>query len=321
MTHSSPTGKHKNTKKPKTGKRKDPVALNANKAFSNGKTNVPFIKKTRSRLAKFLGLKGDTTTLEAEVAELIEEHDPEGKQVGSEERSILHNVLGLSDTCVSDVMVPRPDIIAVDFKASLDDLKNLVIGKEHTRIPVYKEILDNVVGFVHSKDLIAYLGMENKKAFSIHSVLREILFVPPSMKVTDLLIKMKSSRVHIAIVLDEYGGTDGLVTLEDLVEEIIGEIEDEHDEKEGSEINKIDDLSFEVSARMSVHNLEKKLGIKLVRGDEAEDFDTLGGLVFYLMGHVPAKGEVVKHYSGIEFEVLEADARKVSKLLVRRAID
>lgn len=305
----------------------EPMEIGANKAQEpmNNKDkasfrdhNNSFIKRTRICFTKLINLRNEPASLEDEVADLIDEHDPEGTQVGSEERSILHNVLGLSDTTVNDVMIPRADIVAVDHKATLDELKNIIIDKEHTRIPVYKDSLDNVVGFIHIKDLVSYLGVGAKKTFSMHSILREILFVPPSMKVIDLLIKMQAKRVHMALVLDEYGGTYGLVTLEDLVEEIIGEIEDEHDKEELAEIKKIDNSSFEVNARMPVEELEKKLDIKLCSGDEAEDFDTLGGLVFYMLGHVPLKGEVIKHKAGIEFEVIEADPRRVSRLLVRQ---
>lgn len=280
--------------------------------------NGSFVKRTRGRLAKLIKFRNEPISLGDEVADLIDEHDPEGTQVGSEERSMLHNVLGLSDTKVRDVMIPRADIIAVDHKSTLDELKNIIVDKEHTRIPVYKDSLDNVLGFVHIKDLVSYLGVGAKKTFSMQGILREILFVPPSMKVLDLLIQMQAKRVHMALVLDEYGGADGLVTLEDLVEEIIGEIEDEHDKEEFTEIQKVDSLSFEVSARMNVEELEKKLNISLCSGDESEDFDTLGGLIFYMLGHVPTKGEIIKHESGIEFEVIEADPRRVSRLLVRK---
>ncbi len=298
-----------------TDTEEDPTAEKTQLRLNGG--NPSFIKKTRSRLVRLLNF-GTHSTLEEDVAELIEEHDPEGTQVGSEERSILNNVLSLSDTTVSDVMVPRADIVAVDYNSNLNDLINLIIEKEHTRIPVYKDSLDNIIGFIHIKDLVSFLGAAEKENFAIKDILREVLFVPPSMKIIDLLPKIQSKRVHLAIVLDEYGCTDGLVTLEDLVEEIIGEIEDEHDEENSVEIKQIDASSYEVNARMSVEDLEKKLDVIIIGEDESEDFDTLGGLVIYLLGHVPEKGEIVKHTCGIEFEVLEADARKVSKLIVRR---
>lgn len=298
--------------------KEDDPAPEASKA-STSTSNNSVIKKIQNNLTKLLNFRSAPSSLEEDVAELIEEHDPEGMQVGSEERSILHNVLRLSDVSVSDVMVPRTDIVAVDHKVMLNELKEMIKEKEHTRIPVYKDSLDNIMGFIHLKDLMSYIGSGVQKEFSLNDILREILFVPPSMKVVDLLLKMKAKRVHMALVLDEYGGTDGLVTLEDLVEEIVGEINDEHDEDGHSEIKHIDALSFEVHARITIEELEKKLGVKLIDNGEEEDFDTLGGLITSMLGHVPAKGEIVKHKSGIEFEVTEADARKISKLLVRKA--
>lgn len=282
--------------------------------------NNSLIKKIQYNLTKFLQFGSQESSLEEDVADLIEEHDPEGTQVGTEERSILHNVLRLSDVSVSDVMVPRVDIVAADIKLSLDNLKNVIKEKEHTRIPVYKDSLDNIIGFIHIKDLMPYLGQSAPKDFSLENILREILFVPPSMKVVDLLLKMKAKRVHIALVLDEYGGTDGLVTLEDLVEEIVGEINDEHDEEEFSQIKNIGDASFEVSARIPLDELEGKLKIQLLDEDSGENIDTLGGLVVYMLGHVPIKGEIARHRSGLEFEVIEADARKISKLLVKKSL-
>lgn len=277
---------------------------------------VSLLKRARGGVARLFQFKNTNGSIEEEVAELIEEHDPDGTQVGSEERSILHNVLSLSDSTVSDVMIPRADIAAVEENVTLEDLKNIIIEKEHTRTPIYKDSLDNVIGFVHIKDVIPFLGTD--KPFSLTSILREILYVPPSMKVVDLLVKMRSKRVHMALVLDEYGGTDGLVTLEDLVEEIVGEIEDEHDEQEPQEVRAIDEKTYEVNARVAVEELEKLLGVTLMKEDE-EDFETLGGLIFFLLGHVPEVGEIAEHAaSGLSFEVLEADERSVKTLLVRR---
>jgi CBS domain containing-hemolysin-like protein len=167
---------------------------------------------------------------------------------------------------------------------------------------------------VHIKDLLPLFG---NKDFDINTVLREILYIPPSMKSLDLLVKMRTKRVHMALVLDEYGGTDGLVTMEDLMEEIVGEIEDEHDDFEEEEIKEIDVNTFEINARIPVEYMEKRLGVRLMPDDEDEDFDTVGGLIFFMLGHVPEVGEVVKHPSGYDFEVLEADPRRIKKLLVR----
>jgi CBS domain containing-hemolysin-like protein len=276
---------------------------------------LPLTKKVKGGISRLLRFR-HTNSLEEEVAELIEEHSGD-KNVDAEERSILHNVIGMRDSTVNDVMIPRADIIAAENTATLDELKNVIISHEHTRTPIYKGSLDNVIGFVHIKDLVSFLG--TTKEFDLNTVLREILYVAPSMKVLDLLKQMRSKRVHMALVLDEYGGTDGLVTMEDLMEEIVGEIEDEHDEVIEEEIKQIDENTFEVNARISVENLEEKLGTQLITDDEDEDFETVGGLIFFMLGHVPVAGEIVRHHSGYDFEILEAEPRRIKKLLVRKA--
>jgi len=259
----------------------------------------------------------NNSSIEEEFADLLEEHDPEGVQVGTDERNIVSNVLGLSDSKVSDVMVPRTDITAVCNEISLKELREFIIEHGHTRNPVYKESLDTVVGFVHIKDVVPLIGLKEK--FDINNILREVLYVPPSMKVLDLLRKMRAKRVHMAIVLDEYGGTDGLVTMEDLMEEIVGEIEDEHDEIDETEIIKISEGIYEINARTHVEDLEEKIGIEFTMGGQSEDFDTVGGLVFYMLGHVPEVGEIIAHPSGVSFEVTDADPRRIKKLLVKTA--
>jgi len=275
------------------------------------------LKNFTNKLPKILRFKfKSNNTLEEEVAELIQEHDPEGTQVSSEERVMLHNILGIGDMKVSDVMIPRSDIIALDENINLDELREFIMEKEHTRIPVFRSSLDNVVGFIHIKDLFHYLGKRNK--FAISDVLREILYVPPSMRIIDLLFKMKAKRVHMAIVVDEYGGTDGLVTMEDLMEEIVGEIEDEHDRAEEFSVKRLDDYSFEVNARIPIEEVENKLNIKLVDSDNKGDFDTLGGLIFFMLGRIPDQGEIVSHTRGIDFEIKEADLRRIKKIIIRQ---
>lgn len=259
------------------------------------------------------------STLEDSVVELIEEHhDTEGKSVTNEERTLLHNLLGFSELKVDDVMVPRTDIIAIEYGISLDDIKKIVIDKEHTRMPVYKDSLDNIVGFIHIKDLISYINSD--KAFIFDEIIREILFVPPSMKIIDLLARMRTAQTHMALVLDEYGGTDGLVTIEDLMEEIVGEIEDEHDEKEEPEIKSIDANTYEASARMDIEVLEETLGVSLIDKENGDDFDTLGGLIFSLLGYVPEVNETVEHPSGITMQILEADARRINLVRIHRQL-
>lgn len=258
-------------------------------------------------------------SLEESVVELINEHDPEQKHIGADERVMLSNILGFHEVKVSDVMVPRPDIVAISDEESLDDIKAILIEKEHTRIPVFHENMDNVTGFIHIKDIIPYLG--TNKPFLVNEILRKALFVPPSMKILDLLKKMKTSRVHIALVMDEYGGTDGLVTIEDLVEEIVGEIKDEHDSYDPDEVRIINEKLIEISARAKVRSLENILSMTLVDPEQKEEFDTVGGLVFHIAGRVPEEKEKIKHSSGIIFEIIEADPRRVTSVRVHREID
>jgi len=258
----------------------------------------------------------ENTSLEKEVAELIEEHDPEGTQYTEEERNILHNALSINERRIDDIMVPRANIIAIDNTASLAEIKQVIIEKEHTRIPIYKKSIDTIVGFIHIKDLISHL--DTKTPFEINNIKRDILCVPPSMKIINLLRKMKAQRVHIAIVLDEYGTTDGLVTLEDIMEEIVGEIEDEHDNSKRLDFTTIDTNTFEVSARLEVDDLEQKLGTTLRSNKEEEDYDTIGGLIFYLAGKVPKQGETIKHPSGLEFEITDADPRRIKRVLIKK---
>jgi CBS domain containing-hemolysin-like protein len=280
----------------------------------NTPESVTSLKKFKNRILKVFGMRRPHS-LEEEVTELIEEHDPEGKQVSSEERAILTNVFNLNELRVDDVMIPRTDIVAVEDKVSLAKLKRTLTKEEHTRMPVYKGSLDHVTGFVHIKDLVPFLG--SSKPFDIQAILREILYVPPSMKVLDLLVKMRSKRVHIALVLDEYGGTDGLVTMEDLMEEIVGEIEDEHDDIEAPQLFSLDNGSYEASARLDVEELEKALGVELKdKEDHAHDYDTVGGLIFFLLGRVPRLGEMVDHPTGVQFKVKEVDLRRIKTVIV-----
>ena len=295
----------------------DPGGSSPDALLLNGDSNkTSSLNKMRTWLARLLSLKlSSSSSIEEEVADLIDEHDPDGSQVGSDERNIVSNVLGLSESTVSDVMVPRTDIVALDVGSTLDEVKKTIIEKEHTRTPIFNESLDRVVGFIHIKDVIPLFGSKNK--FDINDILREILYVPPSMKILDLLRKMRAKRVHMALVLDEYGGTDGLVTMEDLMEEIVGEIEDEHDGEEEVGIEKVAKGVYEVNARSSVSDLEEKLKTRFKSDADNEDFETVGGLVFFMLGHVPEQGEVIVHSSGVSFEVLEADPRRVKKLLVK----
>lgn len=259
-----------------------------------------------------------SASLSEQLTDLINAHDPEGKKITAEERTILNNIIGISDLRIDDIMIPRSDIVAIDHDIAIEDLRKIIIEKEHTRFPVFQESLDNIIGFIHTKDLFSVLG--TKKKFNIQEHIRKIVIVPPSMKIPDLLVKMKNQRVHMALVLDEYGSTDGLVTMEDLIEEIVGEIQDEHDSKEEALITKIDDKTFEVRARAEIKDVEKELNINLsLEGsneDEEIDVDTVGGLVFVMLGKIPKTGEKIKHTKGYEFEITEADLRRIKKILI-----
>lgn len=257
-----------------------------------------------------------SSSLEESVAELIEEHTAEGYTISPEEKIILQNVARFGEMKVSDVMIPRTDIIAVDSLISLEDLKKILIQQEHTRMPVYRESLDHVIGFIHVKDLIPILV--NEKPFIMEEIIRQLLVVSPSMKVVDLLVKMQLSRVHMALVLDEYGGIDGLATIEDLVEELVGEIQDEHDDTSEPELILLDENTIEASARLSITKLEKQFNIEIPSKD-SEDFDTIGGLLLSLVGSVPAQGEKIMYSpASIEFEILASDLRRINRVLVRK---
>ncbi len=257
------------------------------------------------------------STLKEMLEEAIEEHEENSDEpLAPEERIILHNVLSFSDATVSDIMIPRTDIIAVPYDVSLEALKAHIIEQRHTRTPVYQETLDHILGFLHVKDLLPMIAED--KPYNVKAHMRQLLYVPPSMKLLDLLAKMRAAGSHMAIVVDEHGGTDGLVTMEDVVEEIVGDIQDEHDEDETQyeRIVQVNDKTVDVSARMRIEHLEKHLGLVLVNEDEAGEFDTVAGLLFSLLGRVPAKGEMVPHACGVRFEIMEADARRIHKVRI-----
>ncbi|MDP2699335.1 hemolysin family protein [Thalassospira sp.] len=249
-------------------------------------------------------------TLE-ELAERTEEDD---EPVSLHERSLFENIITLRDMTAEDVMVPRADIVAVHKDVTLDDLVAMMVEKAHSRLPVYGDSLDDIVGMVHIKDVLgcATAGKE----FRFQTLLRRVLFVSPAIRVLDLLSEMRLSRTHMALVVDEFGGIDGLITIEDLVEEIVGEIDDEHDIDQTPKLVRLSDGCFVADARYEVEDLEEKLGISLLDEEEDEDIDTLGGLVFSLAGRVPARGELIEHPSGLQFEVLDADPRRVRRVRI-----
>ncbi|MEM9395537.1 MAG: hemolysin family protein [Pseudomonadota bacterium] len=219
---------------------------------------------------------------------------------------------------VEDVAIPRAEIVAVPSDISRDELVETFRESGLSRLPVYRNTLDTPLGIIHLKDLALRFGFNGTPAkFSLRGMLRPLLFAPPSMPIGVLLQKMQSDRMHMALVIDEYGGTDGLVTIEDLIEQVIGEIEDEHDEPEDSLWSRERPGCYLIQARAPLDELEAELGIKLREDEDEEEIDTLGGLVFKLSGRVPARGEVVPHDSGTEFEIVDADPRRIKRIRVR----
>lgn len=261
------------------------------------------------------GLGGRGTSLRESVEELIEEHQDDEAPIDETERDMLLNLLNFGELRVEDVMVPRPDIVAVSDDAALTDVISVMSEAGHSRLPVYRETLDDVIGMVHVRDLLAFWN--NGSAFSLPDVVREVPFVPPSMQVQNLLRQMRVDKLHMALVVDEHGGIDGLVTIEDLVEEIVGEIEDEHDRTTAPLLRELGDGALEADARVLVEDLESRLGIDLLPAERDEEIDTLGGLIFELAGRVPAVGEVIAHDAGLDFEILDADPRRVRRVRVR----
>jgi magnesium and cobalt transporter len=262
---------------------------------------------------------GDGHTLRETLEELIEEDEEEAQERAEfteQERELLLNALSFGELQVWDVMVPRSDIQAVDVAAGLGDVVGTMRNAMHTRLPVYRGNLDDVIGMVHIKDLLPYWG--DGADFNLESIVREVLFVPPSMRVLDLLLQMRDTAVHMAIVVDEYGGTDGLATIEDLVEEIVGEIQDEHDKIMPPRLVELPNGALEADARVEVEELERRLGLELLDAERREDVDTLGGLLFTLLDRVPARGEIVRHPAGLEFAVLDADPRRIKRLRIMR---
>ena len=306
--------------------------------------------KLFDRLRSLLGLGGASIRDDIEVA-----LDDTSANAGfsPQERAMLKNVLGLHEVRVADIMVPRADIIAVGLETSLADVLATFRTAGHSRLPVHGETLDDPRGMVHIRDFVDYIaaateagaaarrrkplprqagggeaqkpdlqtiasfgGLDLSLPLSAAKVLRPVLFAPPSMPALDLLVKMQAMRTHMALIIDEYGGTDGLASIEDIVEVIVGDIEDEHDEDESPEISRLADGTFAVDARASLEDVSAATGWAFDELSDAEDVDTLGGLITTLAGRVPIRGEIIAGGSGVEFEVLDADPRRLKRVKI-----
>ncbi len=301
-----------------------------------------------ARLLALIGIGEDREDVREIIEEALENEESTARSFSPPERLMLGNLLRFGELRVEDVMVPRAGIIAIENTATLGELLQVFQEAGHSRIPVYQGTLDDPRGMVHIKDLMSWITSRSPKpavplkapagdgptpgqlktlqlsevdlALPIvdAEIRREALYVPPSMSGLDLLLRMQSTRIHLALVVDEYGGTDGLVSIEDLVEEIVGEIEDEHDRSDAPLIVDDAETGLTADARAPIVEMEERLGFSLLSAEREEEVDTLGGLVFKLAGRVPVRGELVRHASGLEFEVLDADARRIKKLKIHR---
>ena len=267
-----------------------------------------------SFLGKFFPMFARPTSRREELTELLQESLDDKTSFDSHEGTLLQNFLGLRDTTAADVMVPRADIVSVALADGFDDIIQQMSDANHSRVPVYRDTLDDVAGIIHIKDLFANLRSEQTP--SVDSLLRPALFISPTIRLLDLLHEMRLRRRHLALVVDEFGGVDGLITIEDLVEEIVGEIEDEHDTTAQLRFDQKSDGTAIADARFEVETLEAITG-PLLDDDERDEIDTLGGLVFSLAGRVPGHGEVVRHRAGVQFEILEGDPRRITLLKLR----
>lgn len=267
---------------------------------------------TLSRKWPFIGKQ---TSVREELTGLIETSIRQtDTEFDNQEGLLLRNMLGLRDITAEDVMVPRADIVAIDISEGFEAAFRQISAAAHSRVPAYEGNQDNVRGMLHIKDLVAHSLSPEQPV--LRDLLRPVLFVSPAIRLLDLLQEMRLKRQHLALVIDEFGGVDGLITIEDLVEEIVGEIEDEHDDTDAPQFEIINEDIAVADARLEMEELEAHIGITL-ECDERDEIDTLGGFIFALAGHVPVRGEVLHHSSGLEFEVMDSDPRKLRLVRIR----
>ncbi len=248
--------------------------------------------------------------IEQEILSAAQEGEKEGV-MDQEERAMIERVIEFDDTHVGQIMTARPEIVAININATVEELRRVVVDSGHSRIPVYNGTLDQVVGVLYARDLIRHLGTSLEQ-FELRKVMRPALYVPETKPLRDLLKDFRLQKIHIAIVLDEYGGTAGLVTIEDLLEEVVGEMSDEHEPREPAMLRRINDLTAEADARIYVDELNRIMGLDLPQGN---DYDTLGGFITTTLGRIPEAGEILEH-EGVRFLVMEAEPHKVSRVKI-----
>ena len=260
--------------------------------------------------------KSSNNSLKQSIETVLDSDLKDAEGISKHERLMLLNILKINDIRSSDIMIPRADIGAVEVNDSFEKVLEVFIKEAHSRVPVYEKNLDNIIGMVHIKDLVNFQNQKRSDTNFLRDLKRDILEIPPSMPVLDLLLKMQMTRLHMGIVIDEYGCTDGLITIEDVIEEITGEIEDEHDEKNLPMLIKSSANTYEASARVSIDELQNVTNIEFIVPNENEDIDTLGGLIFSIAGRVPQRGEIIEHDTGTTFEIKDADPMKIKSVKV-----
>ena len=267
-----------------------------------------------SKLIKKINFLGNNQSLRDSIKDVIDEKSNEESQnidLSSKEKSILSNILSINKLKADDVMIPRASIVAISQDSSFQNIIDTIDKESHSRMPVFRKDLDDVLGMIHIKDIIKFSG-SNHNDFNIKKIMREVLFVPPTMPVMNLLLKMQATKLHMALVIDEHGGTDGLITIEDVIEEIVGEIEDEHDKDDDFNFKKIDSNTFEAKADMTLDDFNHESNLSIVE----ENVDTLGGYIFSKINRVLYAGEVIKVDNTYQFEIIEADPRKIKKIRI-----
>ena len=280
------------------------------------------MKNYYDKILKFIQLNHEkakdilTKKEKISLKDIVKDHIDNEREFSIEEREMLTNIIGFGKSRVEDSMVPRADIISADINTPAEEIIKLFSECNHSRIAIYRENLDDPVGMLHIKDFVGALSEKNIQEITIKPLVKDLLFVPPSMKSRELLLKMQVSRVHMALVVDEYGGTDGLLTIENLIEEIVGEIEDEHSDAEVNKINIYENF-IDIPARATIQEAEEILGFELLSDDIDEEIDTIGGLVFLLAGRIPQRGELITHPKDFEIEIREVDQRKIINVRFR----
>ncbi len=264
----------------------------------------------------FISKKLNNGSLKQSIETVLDSETKDIEGISKHGRLMLLNILKINSIRSADIMIPRADIGAVEINDSYEKVLEVFIKEAHSRVPVYEKNLDNIIGMVHIKDLVNAQNQKKIEAPFLSNLKREVLEIPPSMPVLDLLLKMQMTRLHMGIVIDEYGCTDGLITIEDVIEEITGEIEDEHDQKNIPMLIKSSTNTFEASARVEIDELERVTNCKFQNLRENDDIDTLGGLIFSITGRVPQRGEIIKHDSGTIFEIKDADPMKIKSVKV-----